>query len=106
MSGITPFGMFHTVIALIAVVAGLTALAKYREIGLATAAGRVYVLLTIATCVTGLFIFRHGTFGVPHAIARCSAGCRSGSAGVARGRRARVPGAPDRRGTAGAEHPA
>ena len=53
MFGITPFGMFHTVIALIAVVAGFTALAKYREIGLATAAGRVYVLLTIATCVTG-----------------------------------------------------
>jgi uncharacterized membrane protein len=54
MFGITPFEMFHTVIALIAVVAGLTALAKYREIGLATAAGRVYVLVTIATCVTGL----------------------------------------------------
>lgn len=49
--------------------AGFTALAKYREIGLATAPGRTYVLLTIATCVSGLFIFRHGTFGVPHAIA-------------------------------------
>ena len=68
MFGITPFGMFHTVISLIAWVAGFTALAKYREIGLATAPGRTYVLLTIATCVTGLFIFRHGTFGVPHAI--------------------------------------
>jgi uncharacterized membrane protein len=61
--------MFHTVIALIALVAGFTALAKYREIGLATAPGRTYVLLTIATCVTGLFIFRQGTFGVPHALA-------------------------------------
>jgi len=50
-------------------VAGFTALAKYREIGLATAPGRTYVLLTIATCVSGLFIFRHSTFGVPHAIA-------------------------------------
>ena len=69
MFGITPFGMFHTVISLIAWVAGFTALAKYREIGLATAPGRTYVLLTIATCVSGLFIFRHGTFGVPHAIA-------------------------------------
>lgn len=69
MFGITPFGMFHTIISLIAWVAGFTALAKYREIGLATAPGRTYVLLTIATCVSGLFIFRHGTFGVPHAIA-------------------------------------
>jgi uncharacterized membrane protein len=50
-------------------VAGFTALAKCREIGLATEPGRTYVLLTIATCVSGLFIFRHGTFGVPHAIA-------------------------------------
>jgi uncharacterized membrane protein len=69
MFGITPFGMFHTVIALVAVGAGFTALARHREIGLATASGRVYVLLTILTCVTGLFIFRHGTFGVPHALA-------------------------------------
>ena len=36
MFGITPFGMFHTVIALIAVAAGFTALAKYREIAIAT----------------------------------------------------------------------
>ena len=69
MFGITPFGMFHTVIALIAVAAGFTALAKYREIGMATVSGRTYVLLTIVTCVTGLFIFRHGTFGIPHALA-------------------------------------
>lgn len=61
--------MFHTLIALIAVVVGFTELAKYREIGLATAPGRTYVILTIATCVTGLFILRHGTFGVPHALA-------------------------------------
>jgi uncharacterized membrane protein len=69
MFGITPFGMFHTVIALVAVGAGFTALAKHREIGMATAPGRIYVLLTVVTCVTGLFIFRHGTFGVPHALA-------------------------------------
>jgi uncharacterized membrane protein len=69
MFGITPFGMFHTVIALIAVAAGLTAVTRYREIGLTTVSGRIYVGLTIFTCVTGLFIFRHGTFGVPHALA-------------------------------------
>jgi len=69
MFGITPFGMFHTLIALIAVAAGFTALARYREIGTATGAGKTYVLLTVVTCVTGLFIFRHGTFGVPHTLA-------------------------------------
>jgi uncharacterized membrane protein len=69
MFGITPFGMFHTVLALMAVAAGFAALAKFREIGMATAWGRAYVLLTIATCVTGLFMFRHGTFDVPHTLA-------------------------------------
>ena len=69
MFGITPFGMFHTLIALVAVAAGIAALVKYREIGLATRSGRIYVVLTIATCVTGLFIFRHGSFGKPHALA-------------------------------------
>lgn len=69
MFGITPFGMFHTVIALIAVAAGFTAIARYREIGLATVPGRIYVWLTVLTSVTGLFIFRHGAFGVPHALA-------------------------------------
>ena len=44
MFGITPFGMFHTVIALIAVVAGFTALAKYREIGHGDRIGPTYVL--------------------------------------------------------------
>jgi uncharacterized membrane protein len=69
MFGITPFGMLHTVSALTAVAAGFIALARDREIGLATVSGRIYVLLTILTCVTGLFIFRHGTFDVPHTLA-------------------------------------
>ena len=68
MLGITPFGMFHTLIALIAVIAGFTALVRYREISLASLAGRIYVLLTIATCLTGFAIFRHGAFGKPHAL--------------------------------------
>lgn len=69
MFGITPFGMFHTLIALVAVAAGIAALVKYREIGLATTSGKAFVYLTILTCITGLFIFRHGGFGKPHALA-------------------------------------
>ncbi len=41
MFGITPFGMFHTVIALVAVAAGFTALFRHHEIGLATTSGRI-----------------------------------------------------------------
>lgn len=69
MLNISPFGMFHTAIALVAVFFGVRALIKYGEIGIRTRSGSLYVWLTAATAVTGLFIFRHGGFGVPHALA-------------------------------------
>ena len=68
MFGITPFGLFHTLISLLAVAAGVVALVRYKEIGTRTGAGMAYVALTIATCVTGFFIFHHGGFGKPHAL--------------------------------------
>lgn len=69
MLNMTAFGMFHTAIALVAVVAGLIALARHGEIGTGSRPGLIYVLLTIATSVTGLFIFHHGGFGPPHVLA-------------------------------------
>ena len=92
MLNITSFGMFHTAIALIAVASGLIALSQHGEIGTRTRSGRLYVWLTAATAVTGLFIFRHGGFGPPHALAILTllvlaiahAAERSGSAGLAR----------------------
>ena len=68
MFGTTPFGLFHTLISLLAVAAGAVALVKYKEIGTRTRAGIAYVALTVATCVTGFFIFHHGGFGKPHAL--------------------------------------
>ena len=69
MLNISPFGMFHTAIALVAVACGLVALFKYGEIGMRTRPGWLYVWLTAATAFTGLFIFRHGGFGPPHVLA-------------------------------------
>lgn len=63
------FGIFHTLLALVAVVAGISALARHGEIGTGTRSGLNYVLFTVATSITGLFIFRHGGFGPPHALA-------------------------------------
>jgi uncharacterized membrane protein len=68
MLNISPFGMFHTAIALVAVFFGIRTLVKYGEIGTRTRSGALYVWLTAATAFTGLFIFRHGGFGVPHAL--------------------------------------
>lgn len=66
---LSSFGAFHTLVALVAVACGIVALARHGRIGTGSRAGLAYVLLTAATSVTGLFIFRHGGFGPPHALA-------------------------------------
>lgn len=68
MLNMSAFGMFHTAIALVAVVAGIIAIVRYGEIGTGTRSGLTYVLFTVATCITGLFIFHHGGFGPPHVL--------------------------------------
>ncbi|MFE0502593.1 hypothetical protein ACFW0P_17615 [Lysobacter soli] len=69
MLNISPFGMFHTAIALVAVFFGIRSLVRYGEIGTRTRSGALYVWLTAGTAFTGLFIFRHGGFGAPHMLA-------------------------------------
>jgi uncharacterized membrane protein len=69
MLGLTTLGVIHTVISLIALVAGFVALAGSREISTRTAAGRTFVGMTILSCLTGLGIFQHGGFGNPHVLA-------------------------------------
>src|SRR5688572_9612377 len=69
MLNMTAFGIFHTAIAAVAVVAGIIALCRHGEIGTRSRSGLTYVLFTVATCITGLFIFHHGGFGPPHALA-------------------------------------
>jgi len=66
MFGLTTLGIVHTLISLVAVAAGLIALARFREITTATGLGRVYFWTTILTCLTGFGIFQHGGFGKPH----------------------------------------
>lgn len=68
MFGITPFGLFHTAISLVSLFAGLWALARHGDLRYARPGGRLYVFATIATCVTGFFIVRHGGFSEAHAL--------------------------------------
>ena len=66
--GLTSLGTVHTAISLVAVVAGLWSLFRYREITLRTGLGQVFVWTTVLTCLTGFGIFQHGGFGKPHAL--------------------------------------
>ncbi len=68
MVGLTTLGVFHTAISLIAVAAGFIALVRDKEISWRNGVGKLYVITTVITCVTGFGIFQHGGFGKPHAL--------------------------------------
>ena len=68
MSGLTTLGIFHTIISLVSVVAGIWALVWYRSISPRNLIGQIYIGGTVITCLTGFFIFQHGGFGKPHAL--------------------------------------
>jgi uncharacterized membrane protein len=69
MLGMTPFGLFHTLISLVAVVAGFLSFLRDGRISSRNTLGKTYIVFTIATCVTALFIFHHGGFGPAHIVA-------------------------------------
>jgi uncharacterized membrane protein len=66
--GLTPLGVVHTAISLVAVVCGFWALARDKEISTQNSLGRTYLVTTLLTAVSGLFIFQHGGFGPPHVL--------------------------------------
>lgn len=68
MLGLTPLGVVHTAISLVAVAAGLIALIRDSEITPRNRLGQVYWITTVLTCLTGFGIFQHGGFGKPHAL--------------------------------------
>lgn len=69
MFGLTTLGLVHTLISLIAIVAGVWALARHREISPREPLGRAYLVCTLLAAATALGIFRHGSFGPPHGLA-------------------------------------
>jgi uncharacterized membrane protein len=68
MLGLTPLGAIHTAISLVALVAGIAALARDKEIVAKSTLGKTYIWATVLTCLTGFGIFQHGGFGKPHAL--------------------------------------
>lgn len=74
MPEMTAFGWFHTVIAILAVPAGVYTLAKYKIISSARRSGTVYLALTLVATATALGIYKHGGFGPAHGLAVLSLG--------------------------------
>ncbi len=69
MPPMTPFGWFHTIIAVLAVVAGIVTLARHVVILSTNRSGLVYLALTAVSAGTALGIYKHGGFGVAHGLA-------------------------------------
>ncbi len=62
-------GIIHTTIGIIAILVALFALSRQGKINPATAPGRLYVILTIITCLTSLPIMRTGHASAGHFVA-------------------------------------
>lgn len=65
---LTPLGLFHTLVSLLAVAAAFAALARDRQISSRTGIGRIYLISLLITTLTGFPIFRHGSAGPPHVV--------------------------------------
>lgn len=68
-TALSSIGIIHTAIGVVAVGAGALALLRDGRIAPASGAGLTYISMTVLTCLSGLFIFAHGGFGKPHALA-------------------------------------
>jgi uncharacterized membrane protein len=69
MPEIIPLGWFHTAMGIIALISGVFALARYKEITPQTRSGQIYLVTTLITAGTALAIFQHGAFGPAHGLA-------------------------------------
>jgi uncharacterized membrane protein len=67
--GLTTLGLIHTAISLVALVSGIWALARDKQIVLANRLGKLYLVTTVLTAATGLVIFEHGGFRIGHLFA-------------------------------------
>ena len=68
MPEMIPLGWFHTVMGVIALASGAYTLYRFKEISLQNRSGQVYLVTTLVTAGTALFIFQRGEFGPGHAL--------------------------------------
>lgn len=68
MLGLTALGVIHTAISLVAVGSGAIALIRDFAILPGSAIGKVYIVTTVLTCLTGFGIFQRGGFNKAHAL--------------------------------------
>ena len=66
---LSPLGIFHTAVSIIAIIVALYALLRDGKINPTNGRGRLYILLTVITCLTALPIMKTGHFTQAHVLA-------------------------------------
>ncbi len=66
---LSPLGIIHTAISIIAIIVAFYALLRNGKINPANGPGKLYILLTVITCLTGLPIMRTGHPTAGHSLA-------------------------------------
>jgi uncharacterized membrane protein len=69
MPEITLLGWIHTIIAIVALLAGFYTLAAHKVITPQQKTGQIYLICTFVAAVTALMIYKHGGFGPAHGLA-------------------------------------
>ncbi|WP_373077645.1 hypothetical protein [Zhongshania sp.] len=69
MPEITLLGWIHTIIAIVALLAGFYTLAIHKVITPEHKTGQLYLVCTLIAAVTALMIYKHGGFGAAHFLA-------------------------------------
>lgn len=69
MPEITLLGWIHTIIAIVALIAGFYSLAVYKVITPEQKTGQLYLICTLIAAATALMIYKHGGFGPAHGLA-------------------------------------
>ncbi|HEY0743977.1 MAG TPA: hypothetical protein VGD40_21070 [Chryseosolibacter sp.] len=64
--GLTNLGIFHTIIGIIAIAAGIASYVKYGRINLRVLSGKLYLIGTLSACLTALGLSKAGGFNPGH----------------------------------------
>ena len=66
---LSPTGILHTIIGIIALISGFMILWQSKRISYVPLLGKIYLTTTLITAATSLTIFKHGSFNPAHVLA-------------------------------------
>ncbi|MDA9094754.1 hypothetical protein OAE05_01955 [Gammaproteobacteria bacterium] len=69
MPEMSPFGWFHTIMGMAALLSGAYSILRYKIIASENASAKIFLLTTVITSVSALMIYKQGSFGIAHMLA-------------------------------------